>query len=515
MTEIAIYECESAAGQKALKDLAELCTLRTPYHFTTTTEYSTPCNPTDDDNFYRSCSSSSSKDNERLIATLPQLLPPSARDDFLRVVQRMESNEWLSQNPDSVDGIPSLHLNLVSNGEPLFPTVEKDTAGSSNALEEDEEGAFQSGIQELYSIVQPYIYDVLLPYASQMLLIGDDDGDSSDKKQLRISDVFLRRYGQDICGGDRHGISAHYDVFSRVTAVVALDDTAADGRNGLFTTAVEDNTTSTKTSRQTSNHRALRRFFPLQAGDAVLHTWDVLHGVDVELGVDRTSLIVWFDEYTDGDNNSDVVSPWLANHPDNKKSDASNDVLQFVLASALASLSNNDASENNDGLGQQTLLYLQSASHRNTFALTRIGSLCEEGALDHPKLQQEAFGILDNLRPREQLPLVLKNLCLDNRRASQELAIRFWLEGAIGGNPLAQKALADELMMETSGSGKEQLRVLAAVLFGLAAQQGDIGASGSLSQVIEFDVASRRVASDEEFWNSPVVQVANAAIASG
>jgi hypothetical protein len=33
---------------------------------------------------------------------------------------------------------------------------------------------------------------------------------------------------------------------------------------------------------QVLNHAALRRFFPLACGDGVVHTWDVIHGVDVE-----------------------------------------------------------------------------------------------------------------------------------------------------------------------------------------------------------------------------------------
>ena len=37
--------------------------------------------------------------------------------DILDVVK---SKQWLSTNPDSVDGLPSLHLNLITNGKPLF-----------------------------------------------------------------------------------------------------------------------------------------------------------------------------------------------------------------------------------------------------------------------------------------------------------------------------------------------------------------------------------------------------------
>jgi hypothetical protein len=52
------------------------------------------------------------------------------------------------------------------------------------------------------------------------------------------------------------------------------------------------------------------------------------------------------------------------------------------------------------------------------------------------------------------------------------LAKQFWFEGAVRGNPLAQMALADEIMFEASETGDADARALATVLFGLAAQQG-------------------------------------------
>jgi hypothetical protein len=91
------------------------------------------------------------------------------------------------------------------------------------------------------------------------------------------------------------------------------------------------------------------------------------------------------------------------------------------------------------------------------------------------------------------------------------LAIRFWLEGAIAGSVLAQKALADELMLESSQSGNADRRLLAALLFALAAQQDDDGASQSLSRVIEYEVETENIESQDDFSASPVVQVANAA----
>jgi hypothetical protein len=127
------------------------------------------------------------------------------------------------------------------------------------------------------------------------------------------------------------------------------------------------------------------------------------------------------------------------------------------------------------------------------------------------KALKQAYVILENLRPKNLLPAVLRKLC-NRGKACEELAIRFWLEGAIGGNPLAQKALADELMVKSSQLGNEHLRVMASSLFALAAQQGDEGASESLARVIEYDTVSRGVETEEEFFRSPVVQAAYAAV---
>ena len=45
-----------------------------------------------------------------------------------------------------------------------------------------------------------------------------------------------------------------------------------------------------------SSHAVLKQFFPLQTGDGVIHSFDVLHGVDMDPSIDlsRTSLIIWF-----------------------------------------------------------------------------------------------------------------------------------------------------------------------------------------------------------------------------
>lgn len=264
----------------------------------------------------------------------------------------------------------------------------------------------------------------------------------------------------------------------------------------------------------------------------MVHSWDVLHGVDVEAGLDRTSLIVWFTESNQAQQAPDSgsskepkenpVSPWLLRHPEQVRN---NDVLQFVLASALSSASPSEKSLALSALGHgienEIELYLESASQRNIFALTRMGSLCEEENALNKGQQERAKVILDQLRPFGQLPQTMQDM-FDKTQKQQhdshdvilEMSVRFWLEGSLGGSPLAQKALADELMLEASQSGNADLRLLAAVFFALAAQQDDESAHESLSRVLEYDLAIRGVETKEDFLASPVVQIANAAISN-
>ena len=136
-------------------------------------------------------------------------------------------------------------------------------------------------------------------------------------------------------------------------------------------------------------------------------------------------------------------------------------------------------------------------------------------------LKENAFDVLDKLRTFDELPVVLREMLIRLRETvtdkdaaePTELACRFWLEGSLTGNPLAQKSLADEVMLEASQSGNPEERLLAATLFALASQQdAEEGPSDSLARVIEYDVAAREVQSQEEFLASPVVQTASAAL---
>jgi hypothetical protein len=469
-------------GLTALEKLGELCFIRASYDFDKDLE----------------------RKDQSVLAPQQHLLPSSVTEAFNTQVHVMEQNGWLSTNPDSVDGLPSLHLNLVSTGK--------------SVARQDPLDDFHRGLQKLLAIVEPYIYGELLPRVQEAMR----------DPSIAVSEVFLRRYGQDI-GQERtsrNGISAHYDVFSKVTTVIALDDTAADGTNGLYTTAVSN---VQGDHGSTSNHASLRRYFPLKRGDGVVHTWDILHGVDIVPGLNRTSLIVWLTPLHVINSSETSPPPWLVNHP-NLETD---DIAQFVLASAkevtdpdvtesptspsLDSAMHHDARkspENNTFNLHPHDLYLKSAAAGNAFALTRLASLSEEKALSQEHAKQ-GIAILEKLGPLVDTLLLDDDddiISNDGSISLDSLANRFWLHGAVRGNALAQTALADNMMEKAVRTGNQDLRLLAAVLFGLAAQQGNESAAESLARVVDFQIAHSSIQSQEDFESLPVVRTANAAL---
>lgn len=481
-SEMAISHRGEPEGLFAVRILTELCQNRKTYDFESHEEKSRLQN----------------NKLDSVVSRIPTLLSANTTTSFLDTVRLMETNGWLSQNPDSVDGLPSLHLNLVSNGKPKVPLD----------IKKEDLTDFEYGTQTLLKLIHHEVYDELLPEVNRLL----------NSKSITISDVFLRRYGEEVCGNlSRNGISAHYDVFSRITSVIALDNVGADGRNGLYTTHKTMSLNSTQ--ELTSTHAALRRFFPLRRGDAVIHSWDVLHGVDVEPGLDRTSLIVWFQEDdvdTTNEDNTALGIPWLTNNPNVFE----DNVAQFVLASALSSFEGNACDDGEDEvvkiLGNELSvceLCLQSAAQENSFALTRIGNLITDGTLSESFLKR-AENIVNNMRPLSRLPMPIIDMLSsqDSQKFLIGLAMRFWFEGAVRGNSSAQVTLADSLMVEASQSGDADTRLLAAVLFALAAQQGFEEAPEQLSRVIDFDFANQGYETEAEFLASPIVQVAEATI---
>eukprot|EP00518_Triparma_eleuthera_P017248 CAMPEP_0197559118 /NCGR_PEP_ID=MMETSP1320-20131121/20601_1 /TAXON_ID=91990 /ORGANISM="Bolidomonas sp., Strain RCC2347" /LENGTH=441 /DNA_ID=CAMNT_0043120511 /DNA_START=114 /DNA_END=1436 /DNA_ORIENTATION=+ len=367
-------------GLEALQDLSELST------FTRKT--------------YNSCNDESSQ-----AYIIKSLLPTSSVNSVLSKLKQLD----LSTNPDSVDGLPSHHLNLIVDGRP-----------------KDEDGA----AQELLPHLDTFLYKNLLSKAREV----------TGCPHLEINEVFCRRYGGRT---ERCGISEHYDITSRLTCVVALDDCAASGTQGLYTlpTGVY--------------HTSERRFFPLSAGDAVLHAWDVLHGVNIEPEHERASLIVWFSEGTDA-----APRDWMA-----ERNDAVGLFVRGIAAEA-------DQEEPPCLAPHPHDLYLKAAPD-NAFAMNRLAVLLEEGAMNEERVE----------RAREVVALLNEDIGTDDEIVlgggegeTVRLARRIWLASALLGSASAQEALASSLLDESfnvieDAAAAAELRLLGAVFCGLAAAQ--------------------------------------------
>jgi hypothetical protein len=549
LTKTSIYQRGSIESHKAIQKLSDLCRQRIPYIF-------------HNDNNKQNTNSISTGSR---ILQIPKIIPTDTTEQVLQSVQCMLRDGCISTNPDSVDGLPSYHLNLVSNGMPVAQTNNNDNQDS-----------FQRRIGELRNLIEPYIYEKILPVARESL--GTND--------LFVSDVFLRRYGEVINGHIRNGLSPHYDVTSKATCVIALDDIASDGRNGLYTVCAvpsqcndnDDNDIVSKSAINydaqctSSNHVAHRRFFALSCGDGIFHTWDILHGVDVEPGLDRTSLIVWFstsdvlrklEKYNKTDANTSFFSPWIL---DGLRVE-NNNVAKFVLASAIES-SLDSVEKDQHSITSLTMvssdtklcttgipnlpnpiqLYIDSASNGNAFAYNRLGSFfCDSESVISDDVVQAAMSALPSVTSTELCTTIGQIFSLPSLHSLEEdgtdedkqqqqrnryIGKLFYLAGALRGNPVSQQNLASEIMYDVD-SIREQLDdesysnevqkpivldavLLSASLFVLVAQQQLFGNNDpshysidALARIVQTEIELNQIVTEEDFLSSPTVQVGN------
>ena len=430
-------------GNTALDVLKMLCQRRVPYDFSTIGAVSCV--------------------NQTIVSYQQNLLPSNTVESAMEIVNEIKTKRLLSMNPDSVDGLPSLHLNLISNGKPLFDT---------NESNKEKDASFEQCISRLTNILQPYLYNNLLPSVQKLL----------NSSTVNISDVFIRNYGHldesDSSNEQptRYTLSPHYDITAYATCVITLDSTAASGKNGLYTIP--------RSSKGSTNNAALRRFFPLNEGDGVVHTFDVLHGVDVDpdLKKTRTSLIIWF-----GNSNDE----WL---------ERTDDISQFVSGLVL---------EEEDVSIETLEMYISSAEQGNVFAMTALAQHCSDGKVPGSLYQRIKSIIPPNIfQPKEGTPI-----------ECNELANSLWYHSAIvGGNPVAQNGLANNIMShyasvesDLSCKEKEHLLLMASVLFSMAFNNHHIDSLDALERLMGVECRRLHDAGIEipskEFFSSPVVKV--------
>lgn len=446
-------------------------------------------------------------DEKNIISLQQDVLSSDIVNQINEIVYTIRKNNWLSTNPDSVDGLPSLHLNLISNGKALFESDVETNDGS------EKEVTFEKCVLSMIELLEPILNEKLLPSVQKL----------TNSKNAQISDVFIRNYGnldvKDASNGEseerntesktRYTLSPHYDITAFATCVVALDSTAETGRNGLYTVPTEKGFVS--------NNAALRKFFPLKSGNGVVHSYDILHGVDVDptLVKPRTSLIVWFTEkgsHDKDDVNRDesVNQPWLLN--------PKGDIGQFILGLA------SDCNEEEDGshlkLKESTdrlSLYISSSSKGNCFAITQLAQMCDDGQVnsDH---YQEILTFLIELDPLNPYIPHQDFTDDDTSMMCQRLAPPLWFYASVkGGNRIAQVSLADEIMLQymtkrdsLTTEQEEDMLMIASSLFTMASFQGH-DASYSLQRLME--VNCQRLANlgviipSEEFLENPVTKI--------
>lgn len=217
---------------------------------------------------------------------------------------------------------------------------------------------------------------------------------------------------------------------------------------------------------------------------------------------------MWFADYGEKttndlshENDKNLPPPWLINP------DEDDDIRNFVLASAIDSspeaMDHKESDQLDNALNSNNPdLCYKSASRGNSFGLCRLGSLCDDGMVGAP-LSRKITQLLDDLNKNsvKDFKRELNHLyTVENNQSEKILERGLWFEAAMRGNPLAQVSLADLFMedcMTLPESSKtnmfcngqimkkaDDLMLMAALLFSMAAQQGDEAAVDALSRVM-------------------------------
>lgn len=128
----------------------------------------------------------------------------------------------------------------------------------------EREGFAVEGRQALADAMRPVIEDRVLPFVRHRL----------DCPDCLVCSSIVRRYSHSL--GERHRDPPHTDGQAFATLVVALNAAEVDYKGGLY--VITD--------------PAKPITVAMRAGDAVLHGWDLQHGVHVHSGL-RLSWILW------------------------------------------------------------------------------------------------------------------------------------------------------------------------------------------------------------------------------
>ena len=204
-----------------------------------------------------------------------------------------QSSATLSDDevPNNVD-IPPLHNQRTLYYKQSLLSEEEATSlqyaaeHSGNIIEWNQiAGIIENGVNihpQLASMLRPILDNKILPWAR----------DVSNLSTLTVADALIRSY--DPSKECQH-LTGHYDEAAVATVIIPLNDPMSY-EGGLYV--------------QTGASEDSRLHVPFStAGDAVLHKYNVMHGVNVSSGKKRCSLVLWFSE--DEESVRSKTVPWI------------------------------------------------------------------------------------------------------------------------------------------------------------------------------------------------------------
>ena len=152
---------------------------------------------------------------------------------------------------------------------------------------------------ELHALLSPALEARILPYVRARL------GDGS----VVVADALMRAYRHD---DRRQALAPHFDVTSYATVIIPLNPGRGEYSGGLYVQPGADATTRVLVDAS------------FDKGDALMHRFDVMHGVEVT-GGDRYSLVLWLSQR----GVAPEATPWLQ-----AAARAGNVYAQFLYAEA-------------------------------------------------------------------------------------------------------------------------------------------------------------------------------------
>ena len=198
---------------------------------------------------------------------LPQIAKPQEVSDILKLVKSVP----FDTDPDSVDCMCTHEFYIDS------PEI-KNGSSSSNQMKKDNDKKIlkiRTQIREkLLNIMNPIIKNRITPYV-RMLYSQNNELD----RQCTPCYCFVRRYKQN----ERRTHATHRDGHAYATVVISLSDYEKEYRGGIYVATTE----------------RYKQTVVLNRGDALVHKYDLLHGVKVKNdGGERWSWILWYKDST-------------------------------------------------------------------------------------------------------------------------------------------------------------------------------------------------------------------------